>query len=72
MGKSLLASLDFGSNIPLKPGFSFCFIVCLFRAAPATYRGSKARDGIGAPAAYTTATARADPSHIFDLHPSSQ
>ena len=51
MGKSLLASLDFGSNIPLKPGFSFCFIVCLFRAAPATYRGSKARDGIGAPAA---------------------
>ena len=42
--------------------FIYLFIFCLFRAAPAAYGGSQARNRIGAAAAtYTTATATLDP-----------
>ena len=51
----------------------FCFVSCLFGATPAAYGGSQARGWIGATVpAYTTAIATQDPSHIFDLHHSSQ
>ena len=62
-----------------KTYLSFCLVAffflflsfSLFRAAPAAYGRSQARDPIGAELqllAYTTATP--DPSHICDLHPS--
>ena len=48
----------------------FCFF---FRAIPAAYGSSQVRDSVGAAAgAYTTATAMQDPSHVYDLHHSSQ
>ena len=44
-----------------------------FGGAPlVAYGGSKDRGLIGAAAAYTTATAKPDPSHVCDLHHSSQ
>ena len=46
------------------------FFSCLFRATLAAYGGSQARGQIRAAAA--TATATWDPSHICDLHYSSQ
>ena len=47
--------------------------LCLFRATPAAYGGSQARGRIGAvAAAYTTATAMPDPSHICNPHHSSR
>ena len=54
-----------------------CFVLlllsfCLFRATPTAYGGSQVRVLIGAVAAYTTATATPDLSHICDLHHSSQ
>ena len=42
----------------------------LFRVSPAAYGSSRARAQIGA-IAYTRATAMPDPSHIYDVHPSS-
>ena len=45
----------------------------LFRAAPMAYGGSQARGPVGAKLpAYATATAMQEPSHICDLHHSSQ
>ena len=47
--------------------------LCLFRAAPAAYGGSQARDRIGAVAASLHhGHSNADPSRICDLHHSSQ
>jgi len=57
-----------------KKGFSFflfLFFLFFFRAEPTAYRVSQARGPIRA-TAYTTATATQDPSHICDLHHSSQ
>ena len=51
--------------------FFFFFFLCLFRAAPAAYGSSQARGRIEA-AATATATATPNPSHICDLHHSSQ
>ena len=45
----------------------FYFLFCLFRAIPVTYGSSQARGQIG-----VLATAMLDPSHICDLHCSSQ
>ena len=64
----------------------FVLFFCLFRATPVVYGGSQARSPIGAVAtglcqshsnarskpAYARATAMPDPSHIGDLHHSSQ
>ena len=45
----------------------------LFRATPVVYRGSQARDLIGAqPPAYTAATAMPGPGCVCDLHHSSR
>ena len=51
------------------------FVFCLFRATSMAYGGSQVRDPIQLKLkllAYTTATATRDPSHICDLHHSSQ
>ena len=59
----------------LREGHSFFFFFGLFRAAHMAYGGSQAGGLIGAiPAClhYTTATATPDPSHISNLHHSSQ
>ena len=49
------------------------FLFLLFRAAPATYRGSQARGLIGVQLpAYATATATPDPSRVCDLHHNSR
>ena len=52
----------------------FFFFFCLFRTAPMAYGSPLARGLIGAAAAvlHTTTTAMQDPSHVFDLHLSSQ
>ena len=57
---------------PQKKKFIYLFF-CLFRATPAAYGGSQARGLIGAvAAAYTTATATPDLSHVCGLYHSSQ
>ena len=49
------------------------FIYCYFRAAPIAYRDSQARGQIGATGApHATAIVTQDPSHVCDLHHSSQ
>ena len=54
--------------------FFLFFVFCLFRAIPAAYGGSQARGLIGATElpAYTTATATPEPSHVCNVHHSSQ
>ena len=65
IGSSLLVDLPFCL-------FVFCFVL-LFRATPVAYEGSQARGLIELLAAgLVTATAMPDPSHICDLHHSSQ
>ena len=64
---SLVASL----NLSVPPSFFFFFL--LFRAAPVAYGGSQL--GVESElhlTAYATDTAMQDPSHICDLHHSSQ
>ena len=49
--------------------FLFSFFFFFFFGAPAAYGSSQARGLIGAAAeAYATATAKTDPSHIYNLH----
>ena len=53
--------------------FNFIYLFCLFRATPVAYGKSQARGWIGATLlAYTRTTAMRDPSHICDLHHTSQ
>ena len=73
---SLLVS-NFMSLAPsaLKTKSLFFFFFLLFRVASAAYRGSLDRGQIGATAASLPPqpdTAKQDPSHICDLHHSSQ
>ena len=65
----------FGRKPATKLFLFLAFFFGLFRAAPAAYGGgSQPRGLMGAVAAglYTTATAAWDPSHVGDLHHSSQ
>ena len=53
--------------------FFFFWSFCLFIATPEAYGGSQARGPIRLqPPAHTTATKMQDPSHVRDLHHSSQ
>ena len=86
--RELIRSFSWLHNILLcdivYPSFFFFLIFCLFKAAPKAHGSSQARGSIGATAAghsnarsepcltYATATATKDPTHIFNLHHSSQ